>query len=90
MSGLPTQDGLKFETLTTASTETILQSYNVVTIINNGENSITIGQSSDNYAATISLTTGQGITFTSGSNLVLPQLKITTGTGTCSVNLAIS
>ena len=90
MSGLPTEDGLKFENLVVASTSTTLQSFNVVTIINNGENPITIGQSSDSFAATISLTTGQGITFTSGSNLVLPQLRITTGTGTCSVNLAIS
>ena len=84
-----TEDGLKLQTLTVASTTTTLTNYNVVTIINNGDNAITIGQESDSYVSTISLTTGQGITFTSGSNLVLPKLQIITGTGTTSVNLAI-
>ncbi len=85
-------DTLSFNTLVVASTTTNLSEAEIgyplafLTIINNGENAITISQASDSYASTMSLASGQGITFTAESNEVLPAIRIITGSGTTSVS----
>lgn len=80
-------DPLIFKTLTAASTTTTLSaSLTFCTIINNSDSSLTIAQSGD-YAATMSLGKGQGITFQANSHEYLPTLRIVTGTGTTSVSV---
>ena len=85
-------DTLSFNTLVVASTTTNLSEAEIgyplvfLTLINNGENAITISQASDSYASTMSLASGQGITFTANNNEILPAMRVITGTGTCSVS----
>ena len=86
-------DTLRFDTLVVASTTTNLNETEIgyplsfLTLINNGANDITISQSSDSYASTMTLASGQGITFTANNNEVLPPIRVITGTGTTSVSV---
>ena len=61
---------------------------NFITIINNGTNGITILQGSDSFVGSMTLSNGQGITFEASNNETLPEMKITTGSGTTSVSIA--
>lgn len=86
---------LVFTTLTTASTSTKFGSSTtgyplaICTIINNGDNAITIANGNDSFSTSISLASGQGITFEAEDvGTTLPELQITTGSGTCSVSVA--
>tara|TARA_B110000967_G_C18646209_1_gene441016 strand:- start:342 stop:620 length:279 start_codon:yes stop_codon:yes gene_type:complete len=87
-------DTIIFKTLSVASTTTgigvIGSGYPLTfaTIINNGTNAITIAQASDSFVANMSLTTGQGISFQADDNGTLPEIRITTGSGTTSVSIA--
>jgi len=85
-------DTLNFTTLSVASTSTIFgastgYALEFCTIINNGDANITISNSGDAYATNMALGVGQGITFTPSNNSVLPELKITTGSGTTLVSV---
>jgi hypothetical protein len=86
-------DTIAFSTLSVASTTTDLpvtglSNLTFLTIINNGENAITIAQESDNYATTMTLAAGQGITFTAGANMTLPPMRVVTGAGTTLTSIA--
>ena len=91
MSIAPT-DTLNFTTLSVISTATIFgastgYALEFCTIINNGTENITIANDGDAYATSMALGVGQGITFTPQNNEVLPELQITTGTGTALVSV---
>ncbi len=87
MSTLPI-DTLRFQSLTAASTSTTLNAgLYFTTIINNGANSISVFQSGDSFSVALTIASGQGISFAAASSEVLPQLKITTGTGTTLVSV---
>tara|TARA_R110001599_G_scaffold171331_4_gene361965 strand:+ start:15719 stop:15997 length:279 start_codon:yes stop_codon:yes gene_type:complete len=87
-------DTIVFSTLAVASTSTTFgasttgYALTFITIINNGTNAITIFQGSDSFVGSMSLTGGQGITFEASGNETLPEIKITTGSGTTSVSVA--
>ena len=81
-------DPLRFLSLTAASTSTTLDdNLTFCTIINNGDENVSVYQSGDSYAVAITIASGQGISFTAEQFEVLPTLKITTGTGTTLVSV---
>ena len=88
-------ESLVFKTLSVASTSTTFGTSTlgydcaVITIINNGANAITIANSNDSFATSISLAAGQGITLEAEDvGTTLPEIRVTTGTGTASVSVA--
>jgi len=87
-------DTIIFKTLSVASTTTGFgvsvtgYALTFATIINNGTNAITIAQASDNFTAKMELTKGQGISFQADDNGTLPEIRVTTGSGTSSVSVA--
>tara|TARA_Y100001938_G_scaffold150424_1_gene241264 strand:+ start:1039 stop:1320 length:282 start_codon:yes stop_codon:yes gene_type:complete len=88
-------ESLVFKTLTTASTATTFGTStlgydcSIITIINNGTNAITISNGGDSFATSISLVNGQGITLEAEDiGTTLPEIRVTTGSGTTSVSVA--
>jgi hypothetical protein len=89
-----TLDTLVFSTLTNPSTTTNFSfatlGYNIVfiTIINNNtDTALTIFNSQNSFATSISLAIGQGITFTAANNMVLPDIRVVSSTGTISISI---
>ena len=83
-------DRVVFANLTDASTTTNYEGTTCISIINSGDNSITIVNSSDSYSGSVKLAKGEALTIEANTGFVNPIIRITTGSGTTDVSVMYS
>tara|TARA_B100000902_G_scaffold368298_1_gene391550 strand:+ start:1485 stop:1751 length:267 start_codon:yes stop_codon:yes gene_type:complete len=83
-------DRVVFANLTTATTTTNYEGTTCISIINSGDNSISVLNSSDSYSGSVKLAKGEALTIEASTGFVNPIIRITTGSGTTDVSVMYS
>ena len=83
-------DTITFVNITTASNTTNYENTTCISIINSGDNSISVLNSNDSYSGVVKLAKGEALTIESNTGFVNPTIRITTGSGTTDVSIMYS
>ena len=83
-------DNVTFVNITTATNTTNYENTTCISIINSGENSISVLNSSDSYSGSVKLAKGEALTIEANTGFVNPIIRVTTGSGTTDVSVMYS